>query len=361
MDEIQTLKSHLLRQAVRENVDVITGRYRFKRRSKSSQIHFVARAFFFMAVPLALFFSSYLIASVAGSWLEGQSAKTTAIALEGVGDTAESATAPEPRPGAKLLEVQDLARLDDDQVAALAAAPSVDAAAFPLDVRRIIVDPGHGGENRGTEAPSGLIEKEIALDIAMRLRELLDTGSFEVELTRQLDEFVSLEDRALFANSRRGDLFISIHLNWIETQEVRGVETYYLGPTNDPYLTQLAAEENRDSGYSLADFRGMLDRVYANVRQTESRRLAAAVQQSLYNSLRRVNPRLQDRGVKKAPFIVLTGTEMPAILAEVSCLSNEREARLLMTPGYRQYIAEALFEGIDTYAQQVSGLEQTGS
>jgi len=268
---------------------------------------------------------------------------------------------PESPPSARPLEAKDLARLDADQVAALAAAPSVDAAAFPLDVRRIIVDPGHGGENLGTEAPSGLIEKEIALDIAMRLRELLETGSFEAELTRELDEFVSLEDRAVFANTRRGDLFISIHLNWIETREVRGVETYYLGPTNDPYLTQLAAEENRDSGYSLADFRGMLDRVYANVRQAESRRLAAAIQQSLYNSLRRVNPRLQDRGVKKAPFIVLTGTEMPAILAEVSCLSNEREARLLMTTGYRQYIAEALFEGIDTYAQQVRGLEQTGS
>jgi N-acetylmuramoyl-L-alanine amidase len=154
---------------------------------------------------------------------------------------------------------------------------------------------------------------------------------------------------------------VSIHLNWIDTREVRGVETYYLGPTNDPYLTQLAANENMDSGYSMADFRNMLDRVYAGVRQAESRRLASTVQQSLYNSLRRVNPQLQDRGVKKAPFIVLVGTEMPAILAEVSCLSNEKEARLLMTPEYRQFIAEALFEGIDSYAQQVRGSENIGS
>jgi N-acetylmuramoyl-L-alanine amidase len=201
----------------------------------------------------------------------------------------------------------------------------------------------------------------MALDISQRLQDLLEDGAFDVVLTRDEDEFVSLEDRAKFANSNRGDLFVSIHLNWIDTREVRGVETYYLGPTNDPYLTQLAANENMDSGYSMADFRNMLDRVYAGVRQAESRRLASTVQQSLYNSLRRVNPQLQDRGVKKAPFIVLVGTEMPAILAEVSCLSNEKEARLLMTPEYRQFIAEALFEGIDSYAQQVRGSENIGS
>ena len=126
-------------------------------------------------------------------------------------------------------------------------------------------------------------------------------------------------------------------------------------------MTELAKQENRDAGYSLADYRKMLERVYVDVRRDESRRLATAVQRQLYGYLRKVNPQLQDRGVKTAPFIVLTGTQMPAILAEVSCLSNEKESRLLMSPGYRQYIAEALFDGIDYYARSLGGVTQTGS
>jgi N-acetylmuramoyl-L-alanine amidase len=357
MDKGQSIKRRVLREAVRDNVDVIKGRYRFNRPARTSRAQRSARLFFFIAVPLALLFSSYLIANVAGDWLDLRAAALRSPKEAG-SESAEGSRALASRGG---LETRGLSRLTDEQLASLNSAPQVDPQAFPLDVRRVIIDPGHGGKNIGTEAPSGLVEKEIALDISQRLQKLLEAGAFDAVLTRESDEFVSLEDRAVFANSNRGDLFVSIHLNWIDTREVRGVETYYLGPTNDPYLTQLAAEENKDSGYSLADFRDMLDRVYAGVRQTESQRLASTVQQSLYNSLRSVNPKLQDRGVKKAPFIVLVGTAMPAILAEVSCLSNEREARLLMAPEYRQYIAEALFEGIDTYAEQVRGSEQTGS
>jgi N-acetylmuramoyl-L-alanine amidase len=357
MDKGQSIKQRVLREAVRDNVDVIRGRYRFKRSRKNSRLHTAARVFFFLAIPLALVFSSFLIANVAGNWL---SVRTAALeSSEGLGG--QAAEDSQAFTGLGGLDSRNLGGLTEEQMATLNAAPELDPIVFPLDVRRVIVDPGHGGKNIGTEAPSGLVEKEMALDISKRLQELLEDGAFEAVLTREGDEFISLEDRAEFANSNRGDLFVSIHLNWIDTREVRGVETYYLGPTNDPYLTQLAAEENRDSGYSLADFRSMLDRVYAGVRQTESRRLASTVQQSLYNSLRRVNPQLQDRGVKKAPFIVLVGTAMPAILAEVSCLSNEQEARLLMTPEYRQFIAEALFEGIDSYAEQVRGSQHIGS
>jgi N-acetylmuramoyl-L-alanine amidase len=355
MTESDTLKSVLVRQAVRDNVDTIKGRYRFKRPTATSRLQAVSRIFFFFTVPIGLFFSSYLIASVAEGLLAVRSVDSTA-AVPSEQSTPDGPSGPAVRAGASRSPV-----ITEEQIAALAAAPRVDPAALQLEVRRIIVDPGHGGENRGTEAPSGLVEKELALDISTRLGDLLDADGFEVELTRVDDSFVSLEDRAVLANSRRGDVFVSIHLNWIETRQTRGVETYYLGPTNDPYLTRLAAEENRDSGYSLADFRYMLDRVYADARQAESRRLAASVQRSLYNSLRQVNPRLQDRGVKKAPFIVLTGTEMPAILAEVSCLSNDKEARLLMSPEYRQYIAEALFDGIRSYARDIGESNQTGS
>jgi len=133
------------------------------------------------------------------------------------------------------------------------------------------------------------------------------------------------------------------------------VETYYLGATDDPYLTRLAAAENRESGYSMGDMRKLLDRIYADVRQDKSRALAEVVQASLYKSIGKVNPGIENRGVKAAPFIVLLSSEMPAILAEVSCLSNEDEAALLTKPLYRQYIAEALAAGIRSYADAVEG------
>jgi N-acetylmuramoyl-L-alanine amidase len=166
-----------------------------------------------------------------------------------------------------------------------------------------------------------------------------------------------LEDRGLAANRAGADIFVSIHLNWIENRKARGIETYYLGPTDDPFLTRLAADENRDSGYSLADMRRLLDRIYADVRQKKSRKLAEVVQASLFGSLGKVNPGVENRGVKAAPFIVLLTTEMPAILAEVSCLSNEDEAGLLTKPQYRQYIAEALAAGVRSYAGSVEGTE----
>jgi N-acetylmuramoyl-L-alanine amidase len=130
------------------------------------------------------------------------------------------------------------------------------------------------------------------------------------------------------------------------------VETYYLGPTKDPLLTQLAAEENGASGYSIADLRKLLDRVYADVRRDESHRLAASLQEQLFTNLRTIDPGLENWGVKRAPFIVLVATEMPAVLAEVGCLSNDREAAMLKRPEYRQQIAQALFRGIHEYAKK---------
>ncbi|HYN20038.1 MAG TPA: N-acetylmuramoyl-L-alanine amidase [Thermoanaerobaculia bacterium] len=237
----------------------------------------------------------------------------------------------------------------------LAAPTPVNAAVFPLAVRRIALDPGHGGNSLGTRAPLGLIEKELTLDIAERLRKLLEAHNFQVLMTREGDRTVSLEDRGRAANHAGADIFVSIHLNWIDNPAARGVETYYLGPTDDPFLTRLAAEENRESGYSMADMRRLLDRIYADVRQGQSRRLAQVVQASLFRSIGKVNPGIEDRGIKAAPFIVLLATEMPAILAEVSCLSNEDEAELLTKPLYRQYIAEALAAGIRSYADGVEG------
>lgn len=227
----------------------------------------------------------------------------------------------------------------------------LDGNALPLSVRRIVLDPGHGGEQPGARGPLGLVEKEVALDLGLRLHDLLEDAGFEVVLTRETDDSVSLAERARRANDAQGDLFVSIHLNWIANRGVRGVETYYLGATDDPYLTELAAKENRGSGLALSELRPLLDDIYLDVRHDKSKQLAQAVQTALHRSLSQINPELSDRGIKTAPFIVLAKTEMPAILAEVSCLSNRREAELLTRPLYRQFIAEALFAGLEAYAR----------
>ena len=227
---------------------------------------------------------------------------------------------------------------------------TVDAGVFPLAVERVVLDPGHGGRNGGTQTPSGMVEKDLTLDIALRLRDLLEEEGFAVVLTREEDVALSLEERVAVANREQADLFLSIHVNWIDNQAVRGVETYYLGTSDDPFVGLLAAAENRDSGYAMADLKGLLVELYSGLRQDASERAAAAVQRSLLRSLRTVNPAVQDRGVKTAPFIVLMKTEMPAVLAEVACLSNQQEAELLGRPLYRQYIAEALASGIVSYA-----------
>jgi N-acetylmuramoyl-L-alanine amidase len=237
---------------------------------------------------------------------------------------------------------------------ALPAPSAVDWRVFPLGVRRIVLDPGHGGEDAGAVAPLGIVEKDVTLDIGQRLRRLLEQASFEVVMTREVDETVPLAQRAVLANTRGADVFVSIHANWFPMSVARGAETYYLGPTDNPQALQLAALENRHSGYSLGDYRRLLESVYLEVRRAESYQLASAIQHELARSLHKFNPTLRNRGVKMAPFLVLVATSMPAVLAEVAYLSNHKEARLLATPEYRQRIAQALFQGIRAYADTLN-------
>ncbi len=338
MTDVDRVKRQMLRELVRENVDLKQGRLPRRKHARKSLWQRLSPAARAVAVSLL---AAALLGSFWATWaLRPDAPPPPPVAMAVATETAAparaaamSSEASDPRPG-----------------------PAVDASVFPLAVRRIVLDPGHGGDNEGTHAPLGLVEKELTLDIAGRLQRLLAARGFEVLVTRRGDEAVSLQSRAVLANEAGADIFVSIHLNWIEDQKTRGIETYYLGPTNDPYLTKLAAAENRDSGHPLADVRHLLDRIYAGVRQDNSRKLAESVQASLFESLGKLNPALKDRGVKAAPFIVLLDTEMPAILAEVSCLSNEEEARLLTQPQYRQYIAEALADGIRSYADAAQGL-----
>jgi N-acetylmuramoyl-L-alanine amidase len=223
------------------------------------------------------------------------------------------------------------------------------AGVLALGVRRVVIDPGHGGDNLGTASAGGLLEKELTLDLSTRVRRLLLARGVEAVMTRTSDETLSLKDRAVAANGWRGDIFVSIHLNSLEPASLRGVETYYLGPSERPEHDMIAEKENEHSGYSLADMRALLDSIYADVRREESKRLAQSVQRTLVRRLRTIDPGIKDRGVKTAPFIVLVATEMPAILAEVSCLSNAEDAKRLGTAAYRQTIAEALASGIQAF------------
>ncbi|HWM89131.1 MAG TPA: N-acetylmuramoyl-L-alanine amidase [Thermoanaerobaculia bacterium] len=336
--EIDRLKRQLLRELVQENVDLAEGRLP---RGLKRRPSFGFRVLVLALVPLGLFGSARLIPSLGSPGeIPGEiQAKPVQAAAPAVPAS---------------LPATPAAAITSPVTSPIPPTP-IDAAVFPLAVRRIALDPGHGGDSLGTRAPLGLVEKELTLDIAGRVRKLLEADSFEVVMTREQDRSISLEDRGLAANRGGADIFVSIHLNWIENRKARGVETYYLGATDDPFLTRLAAKENLESGYSMADMRQLLDRIYADVRQDKSRKLAETVQTSLFRSLGKVNPGLEDRGVKAAPFIVLLSTEMPAILAEVSCLSNEEEAQLLTKPLYRQYIAEALAAGIRSYADNVEG------
>jgi N-acetylmuramoyl-L-alanine amidase len=188
----------------------------------------------------------------------------------------------------------------------------------------------------------------------LRLRRLLQDEPFEVLLTRDTDKRLSLDKRVAFANGHKADLFISIHVNWMEPHSVRALETYYVGPTDDPATLKLASRENKESDYSLSDYKQILEKIYVDARRDESRALAKTVQSQLYYSLKQKNPLLVNRGVKTAPFVVLIGTQMPAVLVEIACLSNNDEVELLTKEDYRENIALALLRGIRGYADSLN-------
>jgi len=321
MTEIARLKREILREVVRDNVDLVEGRRHEPLRPAQRLRRTLVFALGFVVAPLALFLSLNALTT-------GKGERTDVLV---VGSPAAPAGVP--------------------AAAVLPAPKGMEPSLFRLDVKTVVLDAGHGGHDPGARGAGGLSEKEITLDIARRVRALLSSARLSVEMTREGDAGLSLRERALFANARKGDLFVSIHVNSMPTADAVGVETFFLGEAADARVEQLAGDENRDSGYSLHDFRRLLEGVYTGVRQGESKTLASSVQESLVAALRKRNPGLENRGVKSAPFAVLVGTEMPGILAEVSCLSEPDEARRLGDPAYRQTIARALADGVLAYAE----------
>jgi N-acetylmuramoyl-L-alanine amidase len=222
--------------------------------------------------------------------------------------------------------------------------------AFGLGVKTILLDPGHGGEDTGCIGRGGTHEKEIALDIARRLKRRLEARtSAEVLMTRDADVTLPLGERVAIAHANHADLFVSIHLNFVPNKPINIIETFYFGPGTDAASLELARRENSGQGPGMSELREIIERMETQMRREESPRLAAAIQNSLYRNSHRVNTGILDYGTKRGPFVVLNQAEVPAVLAEVSCLSNREEEERLGTPGHREDIAAYLETGILDY------------
>jgi N-acetylmuramoyl-L-alanine amidase len=226
-----------------------------------------------------------------------------------------------------------------------------------LKIGRIVIDAGHGGHDSGTVGPGGIEEKQVVLDVALRLGKLLRQRlGADVIFTRDDDTFIPLETRTAIANKAQADLFLSIHANSSPDPSARGVETYYLNFTTSPDALEVAARENAVSDESIHELSDLVKKITLKDKIDESREFAADVQKSLYTDLEEGNPGLRDRGIKKAPFVVLIGANMPSILAEISFLTNSDDARELQQPAYRQRIAESLYSGVSRYISGLSGV-----
>jgi N-acetylmuramoyl-L-alanine amidase/putative methionine-R-sulfoxide reductase with GAF domain len=214
---------------------------------------------------------------------------------------------------------------------------------------RIVVDAGHGGWDLGTVGRRGLLEKDLVLEIAQRLGRLLESRlGADVILTRNDDNYIPLDERAGMANQAQADLFVSVHANYSDLPSARGVETYYTNLFSAPSAKDLETRSNSTPSNSAPAATLTPAELHDKIEQ--SRRLAASVQRSLYGTLSAQNPGLRDRGVKEASYVVLTETDMPGILAEVSFVSSPTDEQKLRSDGYREQIAEALYKGIARYA-----------
>ena len=227
--------------------------------------------------------------------------------------------------------------------------------ALGLKVQRVVIDPGHGGHDEGTQGPKGLVEKDLVLDVALRVGKLIqDRMGAEVIYTRSDDTFIPLEGRTALANEKKADLFLSIHANSSPFQHVTGVETYYLNFTDSKDALDVASRENASSQKSIFELRDIIQQISAHDKAEESRDFASRLQTALFAFSSRTFPTEKNRGVRKAPFVVLIGANMPSVLAEIGFLSNPREEALLKKPEYKQKLAEALFHGLSKYAEGLS-------
>ncbi|HSF17395.1 MAG TPA: N-acetylmuramoyl-L-alanine amidase [Vicinamibacteria bacterium] len=216
-----------------------------------------------------------------------------------------------------------------------------------LHANRVVIDPGHGGHDPGT-SKGGLVEKDVVLDISRRVAKLLEED-FDVLMTRDSDIFIPLEERTAIANTKGGDLFVSIHLNAARSARPSGTETYYLNLATTPDAAEVAARENAVTTRRLGELQSLLQKVMNNSRILESRDFAAHVQDTLAEQLYTSTKDTRNRGVKTAPFYVLLGAQIPSILVEVAYVTNANDASSLNKTAFRQKVAESIAAGIRSY------------
>ena len=230
--------------------------------------------------------------------------------------------------------------------------------ALGLKISRIVIDAGHGGQDTGTIGPTGLMEKDICLDVALRLGRIIQhrLPGAEVVYTRTEDTFIPLEERTAIANRGKADLFISIHANSSPDHKARGVETYYLNFSASAEAMEVASRENALAQGAVHDLQDLVRKIARNEKIEESRELATDIQDALSKRLQRVSRTTKNRGVRKAPFVVLIGANMPSVLAEVSFLSNPTDEQMLKKPDHRQRVAEGLYHGVESYLQSINSL-----
>jgi N-acetylmuramoyl-L-alanine amidase len=230
--------------------------------------------------------------------------------------------------------------------------------ALGLKIGRIVIDPGHGGHDTGTIGPTGLMEKDLCLDVALRLGKIIAQRlpGADVVYTRSDDTFIPLEDRTNIANQAKADLFISIHANSSHDHAARGIETYYLNLKGSPDAMEVAARENASSQESVHDLEDLVKKIARNEKIDESREFAEDIQDSLAQRIQKSARSVRNRGVRKAPFVVLIGADMPSILTEISFLSNPADEKMLKKPEYRQRVAEGLYQGVASYLQSLNSM-----
>jgi len=225
-----------------------------------------------------------------------------------------------------------------------------------LGVKRIVIDPGHGGRDFG--APGyykGVHEKDIVLQIGLKLAaKLRKELGCEVLMTRTTDKYLTLEERTAFANTKNADLFISIHTNAHDDKRAYGIETYFLNLATDEDAIRVAAFENMTSTKNISDLQTILTDLMQNAKINESSRLAGNVQDGLYKNLNKHYKKIRSKGVKQAPFYVLLGAEMPAVLIETSFISNPRECKRLKSSRYQQRLSDGIAHGVRGYIKEIN-------
>jgi N-acetylmuramoyl-L-alanine amidase len=230
--------------------------------------------------------------------------------------------------------------------------------ALGLKIGRIVIDAGHGGHDTGTIGPTGLMEKDLCLDVALRLGKIIQQRlpGADVVYTRADDTFIPLEERTHIANEAKADLFISIHANSSHDHGARGIETYYLNLKGSPDAMEVASRENATAQESVHDLEDLVKKIARSEKIDESREFAADIQDSLAKRIQKTYKPVKDRGVRKAPFVVLIGADMPSILTEISFLSNPADEQLLKKPDHRQRVAEGLYQGVASYLQSLNSM-----